>query len=238
MRCFCAAQVGKGWQGASLLQHRRKSSAELGQDGTAHGSVLGRSQRPTGAGLAQELRGVRRRSAERVHSESVSRRPGNSPRCGGRTAGETERTGAAAGSRVRQLLAGVRAVASVEPGWFLATTTAGRTRSGELGEGVAVAGGESVDRSGQRVAVTSAMVSGQRHGRIAGSRFCGGRERPAVSLSGSDLGAQAGTVRLAAAEVGRFVSCRLRGAALRLYVQRKADVFSGNRPTRGKVRTL
>ena len=32
-----------------------------------------------------------------------------------------------------------------EPGWFLATTTAGRTRSGELGEGVAVAGGESVD---------------------------------------------------------------------------------------------
>src|SRR5229473_1640904 len=68
----------KGWQGASLLQHRRESSAELGQDGTAHGSVSGRSQRPTSGGLAQELGGVRRRSAELAHSESVSRRPGNS----------------------------------------------------------------------------------------------------------------------------------------------------------------
>ena len=50
--------------------------------------------------------------------------------------------------RARQLLAGVRIVASVGPGWFLATTPAGGTRSSELGEGVAVAGGESVDRSG------------------------------------------------------------------------------------------
>src|SRR5216684_1464673 len=129
----------KGWQGASLLQHRRESSAELGQDGTAHGSVSGRSQRPTSGGLAQELGGVRRRSAELAHSESVSRRPGNSPGCGRRSAGEIERTGAAAGACVRQLLASVRAVAPVEPGWFLATTTAGRTRSGELGVDFAVA---------------------------------------------------------------------------------------------------
>jgi hypothetical protein len=62
-------------------------------------------------------------------------------------------------ARVRQLLAGVRTVASVGPGWFLATTPARRTRSGEWGEGVAVAGGESVDRSGQRVAGASEMVS-------------------------------------------------------------------------------
>src|SRR5437870_11669450 len=69
------------------------------------------------------------------------------------------------------------------------------------------------------------MVSGQRDGRIAGSRFCGGGERPALSLSGSDLGAQAGTVRLVKAEVGGFVSCRLRGAALRLdeHVFRRRD---------------
>src|SRR5882724_11716547 len=116
-------------------------------------------------------------------------------------------------------------LASAEPGWFLATTIARRTRSRKLGEGVAVAGGESVDRSGQRVAAASAMVSEQRDGRIAGSRFCGGGERPALPLSGSDLGAQAGAVRVVEAEVGGFVSCRLRGAAVRFdeHVFRRRD---------------
>src|SRR5207249_4758079 len=51
------------------------------------------------------------------------------------------------------------------------------------------AGGESVDRSGQRVSSAPAVVRSQRHGRFAGAGFCGGGERSAVPVSGSGAGA-------------------------------------------------
>ena len=107
---------------------------------------------------------------------------------------------------VRQLLVGVRAVAAAGTGRVLAAAIARRPRSGELGEGAAAAGGEPADRSGQRVSRASAMVRGQRHGRVAGRGFRGGGEGPAVSLSGPGAGAQAGAVRLACSRSGRICS--------------------------------
>ena len=63
----------------------------------------------------------------------------------------------------------------------------GRERR-SLTTGAGAAGGESVDRSGQRVSAAPAVVRSQRHGRFAGAGLCGCGERPAVPVSGSGAG--------------------------------------------------
>ena len=52
-------------------------------------------------------------------------------------------------SPVWELLAGQRNLAATGPDRVLANAPAGRARSGELGEGAAIARGQSVDRAGQ-----------------------------------------------------------------------------------------
>src|SRR5256885_219766 len=51
--------------------------------------------------------------------------------------------------------------------------------------GAGAAGGESADRSGQRVSSAPAVVRSQRHGCFAGAGLCGSGERSAVPVSGS-----------------------------------------------------
>src|SRR5260370_3799190 len=139
---------------------------------------------------------------------------GVSRRCRRQPASERERARAAAGSGLWQLLVGMRVVAATGLARVLGHSPGGIARRGCLGKSVATFGGESTAGSRQRVSGASPVVSEHRHGCTAGNGFCRGRERSLVSLSGSSAGTQAGTVSVAAPEVGRSVSSRLRSAAL------------------------
>src|SRR6266853_2627789 len=75
-----------------------------------------------------------------------------------------------------------------------------------LGKSVAATGGEQTAGSGQRVSRASPVVPDHRHGCVARNRFRGGRKGSLVSLSRPGAGTQAGTVSVAAPEVGRSVS--------------------------------
>src|SRR6266851_4518574 len=109
--------------------------------------------------MARDAGGVRRASATVHHAEPVSRRSGD-PGGGERQyPSQTERDGVAPATGLRQLLAGVCAMAATAAGGVLGgeVVGGGEARNGALGKSAAVVGGQSLDRSGQRVSGTPAV---------------------------------------------------------------------------------
>src|SRR5712691_2543076 len=146
--------------------------------------------------MAPDAGGVRRASAAVHHAEPVSRRSGD-PGGGERQyPSQTERDGVAPATGLRQLLAGVCAMAATAAGEVVG---GGEARNGALGKSAAVVGGQSLDRSGQRVSGTPAVVRSKCDGGVVGGRLCGGGKRSTLSLLGSHCGAQA---RLVSASAG------------------------------------
>src|SRR5229473_344735 len=150
--------------------------------------------------MAPDAGGVRRASAAVHHAEPVSRRSGD-PGGGERQyPSQTERDGVAPATGLRQLLAGVCAVAATAAGGGLGREV-GRgceAGNGALGEGAAVVGGQSLDRSGQRVSGAPAVVRSKCDGGVVGGGLCGGGKRSTLSLLGSHCGAQASLVSASA----------------------------------------
>src|SRR5436190_227250 len=109
----------------------------------------------------------------------------------------------------------MRVVAAVGTGSILGAEVAARPGRGGLGAGAATVGGESIDRSGQRVPSSPAVVRPKRDGRVDGCGFCGSGKGSTVSLPGSGSGTSRGTVPALAAEVEGSVQCAVRCAALR-----------------------
>src|SRR5438874_436625 len=109
----------------------------------------------------------------------------------------------------------MRTLAAVGTGSVLVGEVAARTGSGSLAAGPGIAGGESAHRSGQRVSAAPAVVRSERHGRFAGRGLCGGGEGPAVPVSGSGAGVQAGSVRAFAAALERSLRRRIRFVVVR-----------------------
>src|SRR5216684_6853851 len=111
--------------------------------------------------MARDAGGVRRASATVHHAETVSRRSGD-PGGGERQyPSQTERDGVAPATGLRQLLAGVCAMAATAAGGVLGgeVVGGGEARNGALGKSAAVVGGQSLDRSGQRVSGTGGSGS-------------------------------------------------------------------------------
>src|SRR5439155_2767604 len=179
----------QGREGTPLLHGGGKPASAIGESSAAAGVVLGRNQRQPTSGMAQNAGGVRREAAAIHSAESVSGGPAGSRRRHRQRAGEAQRDEAGASAAVWQLLAGMRAMAAVATGSVLVGEAAARTGRRSLAAGAGAAGGESIDRSGQRVSSAPAVVRSQRHGRFAGAGFCGCGERSAVPVSGSGAGA-------------------------------------------------
>src|SRR5258708_5269982 len=143
--------------------------------------------------MARDAGGVRRASATVHHAEPVSRRSGD-PGGGERQyPSQTERDGVAPATGLRQLLAGGCAMAATAAGGVLGgeVVGGGEARNGALGKSAAVVGGQSLDRSGQRVSGTPAVVRSKWDGGVVGGSLCGGGKRSTLSLLGSHCGAQA-----------------------------------------------
>jgi hypothetical protein len=81
----------------------------------------------------------------------------------------------------------------------------GAARNGALGEGAAVVGGQSVDRSGQRVSRTPTVVRSKCDGGVVGGGLRGSRKRSTLSLLGSHAGAQASLVSASAGAMAGLV---------------------------------
>src|SRR5437867_2985502 len=108
----------------------------------------------------------------------------------------------------------MRVVAPVAVGPVLGGEVAGGTRKRRLGSGAGTVGGESADRSGQRVSSTPAVVRSKRDGRLAGTGFSNSGKRPAVPLPGSRVATQARSVRASAATLERSIRGGVRSAAV------------------------
>src|SRR6266853_5503713 len=115
-------------------------------------------------------------------------------------------------------------VAATGPGSILGYSSQRIARRSPLGKSVATTGGEPAAGSGQRVSCTSPMVLDHRYGCAAGNGFRCGREGSLVSLSRPRAGTQAGTLSMAAPEVGRSVSSGIRSAALRVQLPQKVAI--------------
>src|SRR5438445_6207410 len=109
----------------------------------------------------------------------------------------------------------MRAVASVAVGPVLGGEAAGGARKRRLGAGAGAVGGESANRSWQRVSGASAVVRPKRDGRLAGTGFSSSGKRPAVPLPGPRVATQARSVRASAATLERSVRGGIRSAAVR-----------------------
>ena len=175
----------QGRQGAPLLQHRGKPPSAIGARGSAPSPVSGRDQRqPTGS-LAQDAGGVRRAAARLHHAEPVSRRPAGSGGSRGQRTGQAQRDEAAARAALWQLLVGRRAVAAVGAGSIGGAEAGAGTGRSELGAGAGTTGGQSADRSGQRVSSAPAMVRSKCHGRAAGGWTSRWPKRIACTAAGT-----------------------------------------------------
>src|SRR5215472_15255009 len=125
------------------------------------------------------------------HAELVPGGPAGSGGSRGQRTGQTQRDEATARAAVWQLLVGMRVVAAVGAGSILGGEAGAWTGRSELGAGAATAGGESADRSGQRVPCAPAVVRPECYGRAVGGGLRGGGKRPPVPLSRPDPEAQA-----------------------------------------------
>src|SRR5450432_4879544 len=109
----------------------------------------------------------------------------------------------------------MRAVAAVATGSILEGEAAGGSRTRHLGAGAGTVGGESADRSGQRVSGAPAVVRSKRDGRIVGTGFSSSGKRPAVPVPGSSVATQARAVRASPTTLERSVRGGVRSAAVR-----------------------
>jgi hypothetical protein len=142
--------------------------------------------------------------------EFVSRRPRDSGRCGGQSAGEATQTGTAAASCLRELLVGVRVVTATGAGSVLGHSLGGIARRGGLGKSVATAGGESTAGSRQRVSCALPVYLTTAMDALLGTDFAVAEKDRFYRCLDRVLEIKAGTVSVVAAEVGRSVSCGLR----------------------------
>ena len=181
LRCHKRKKDGKEHRYYSVVESRRLQSGKVVQRQVLYLGEINDSQQAAWRKTLEVFDEEQQRSA----TESVSRRPaGPAERRHG--ASEAQRDEVAASAAVRQLLVGMRAVAAVGIGSVLGTEAPRRDGKAWLGQGAGIAGGESVDRSGQRVPGAPAVVRSERHGRVAGGGFCGGGKGPAVPVPGSE----------------------------------------------------
>ena len=181
----------QGRQGTPLLERGGERSQPRRAGRSASGAVPGRDQRSSARGVVPFDRGVAGRFRVRIDGAVRRRRRGAGAGLrGGADPGQgAEFTPTAAVGRV---LAGADVVGSAGAGSILAYPAAVEPSGHTLAGRVEDVGVLSADRSGQRMAVASALVRSQRDARLAGQSDGGHRQRYAVPLSGQAGGAQAG----------------------------------------------
>src|SRR5208337_2074562 len=116
---------------------------------------------------------------------------------------------------IRELLAGLDAVAGIAAGPLLEGPPARQPRGHALGRGAVCSGGLSSSVAGQRMAAAPRMVRQKRACRSLGLGCEPWRDQYALSLSRPAAGAQASGVRSSDRALAGLVQRQLRGAALR-----------------------